>query len=437
MWAVWSPTTRKGWDMEPAATERTFFDIHLHAMDLSHPNLMAFLQRQDSWLGLKMILGGLVEPLFKEKERKFVNLLSVMENSITDYFCLMEYYLLNKHADDDADSFKVNLDGTFRIGKQTLDTILLTPLIMDFGYKNIPLPTFYDKAPRKPVIEQSEDLFRAINKYCTSQLVQISGAPNRDGLNTVPRPAGNHRLLEIYPFMGINTQNYALTELQQILTRFFGGYTHQRSALYANMGQFQNTMKDVGSNFFAGIKLYPPLGFDPWPENAAELDKVVWMYGYCEERKIPVTVHCNDGGFAVDGGAQARTHPNKWKQVLEKHPNLRLNLAHMGKQGNALIFFPRSEWRETVIELVSTYENVYADISCLAFDDHFYMGLREILAKDQKLTEKILFGSDFMINLQWSPSYNDYIDRFSRSPRLTEAQRVKLCQSNAHDFLFG
>ena len=424
--------------MEPAAKERTFFDIHLHAMDLSHPNLMAFLKRKNSWLGLKMIFGGLAEPFIKEKKLKFVNLLSVMENYIEDYFCLMEYYLLNKYADPgNPNSFKVSTDATFKIGEQTLDTILLTPLIMDFGYKNIQLPTFYDQAPRKPVIEQSEDIFRAINKYCTCQLVQIPGAPNRDGFNTVPRPTDKHRLLEIYPFMGINTQNYDLAELQQMLTRFFGGYSHQRSALYANMGQFQDTMKNVGSNFFAGIKLYPPLGFDPWPVNATELGKVQWMYRFCEEKKIPVTAHCNDGGFAVDDGAQERTHPNKWKQVLKEHPTLRLNLAHMGKQEKALIFFPRSEWREIVIELVSTYENAYADISCLAFDDQFYEGLRDILDNHHKLEKKILFGSDFMINLQWSPSYNDYIDRFSRTPRLTEAQKIKLYQSNAYDFLFG
>lgn len=416
--------------------ERTFFDIHMHAMDLSHPNLLAFLRRQEKWLGLKLLFGGLAEPFFKEKELKFINLLSVMENCIEDYFCLMEHYLLRKADPDDPDSFRVRDDGTFPCGGLTFDTILLTPLIMDFGYKNIPIPTFYDKAPRKPVIEQSQDVFRAIQKYCRFKLVPKAGPDGFDDFDTVPRPPDSRRLLEIYPFLGINTRNYALRELQGVIGQYFGGYTGRRDDLFANMGGISCSMKDMGSNFFAGIKLYPPLGFDPWPDERGQREKVDWLYDFCERRQVPITVHCNDGGFAVDKGAKERTNPEKWRRVLTKYPKLKLNLAHFGEQGKALGIFPRSEWRKTVTDLVRNHENVYTDIACLAFDDRFYKELRETLGVTLGIADKLLFGSDHMINLQWATSYNGYIGRFAGTEQLSADLKIKMCRDNPRRFLF-
>jgi hypothetical protein len=48
--------------------EKIFFDIHMHAMDMSHPNLLAFANRIH-WLGFKLALGGLAE-LFLHQEKK-------------------------------------------------------------------------------------------------------------------------------------------------------------------------------------------------------------------------------------------------------------------------------------------------------------------------------------------------------------------------------
>jgi len=122
---------------------------------------------------------------------------------------------------------------------------------------------------------------------------------------------------------------------------------------------------------FHGIKLYAPNGFSP-------TDPVLYgtdndhngVYKYCEENKIPITVHCSNAGFAcmseiikvnghininglirkynyedykfyrkfysininkaIEERAQVLNHPKLWKLVLERFPNLYINFAHFG-----------------------------------------------------------------------------------------------------------
>lgn len=412
---------------------KTFFDIHMHVMDLSHPNILAFVRRIDG-LGWKMILGGIFEPLMKKKEEKILNLLTVMENSIEDYFILLEYYLKHK-------ANVINSNNTFVVDGEGYGRIVLTPLLMDFGYKHIKTDTFYNIPPQKPIVEQTRDALGAIAKYCRWELaVNSSGTPeNKERDPNIPR------LFEIYPFLGINTENYTLAKMQAMLTRYFGNYAGTRRALNAGMGTFPMgkgmTMDDVGSNVFAGIKLYPPLGFDPWPVDHDERNKVEWLYGFCEEKTIPVTVHCSDGGFAVDGKAKEYTSPETWGAVLAKFPQLYINFAHFGSQGKILGIIPEHGWREKIIELMLRYPNVYTDFSCLAFDDSYYASLARLLDRYSgkeltRLRERILFGSDFMINLMWSPSYNTYLDTFFRTGRLDKETKENFCSVNPERFLF-
>ena len=45
------------------------------------------------------------------------------------------------------------------------------PWFMDFGNKDIPnVNQFYNLSPRKPVVEQTVDLFNGIRKYCEKEL---------------------------------------------------------------------------------------------------------------------------------------------------------------------------------------------------------------------------------------------------------------------------
>ncbi len=452
---------------------KKFYDVHMHAFNLAHPNLSAFIKRflwdrgpaivlyiagaivvlyvLFTYFGNYMtaVLGGLLGfvllltflhvacpsklsrmffSLIARIFKRHLNLLALMENDLGNYFLLTEQVLGR-----DLQGGKIPVNGT------VYDRIVLTPLMMDFGSKNIVsrlLP--YGALPiRKPIAQQVTDLFNGIRTY-------VRKSPDR--------------MFEIYPFLGVNPQGYSLPELQDLLDKYFGQYERSAGALHANMGGFNGNIDDLGGNFFAGIKVYPPLGFDPWPEDGADWQeqrkKVEWLYDFCCCRNIPVTTHCSDGGFIVDSlfVSHRRTTPEKWAKVLAGYPALKLNLAHMGEQksllSRSIYGIGKRRWGDTVFELIAKYDNVYTDFSCMEFDDKSYAALRQLInfkswelekilaGKPYTLRDKVLFGSDFMINLQWIGSYNDYLDYFAKTKHLTGPEKELFCSGNPERFLF-
>ncbi len=403
--------------------ETRLYDVHCHAMNLSHPNLTAFLQRIN--IPFAMAVFAPVVSVFMGKTiNRTRNLLSVMENDMGSFFLLMEADLKNHSGAWRSDTAGKGL----KVGGRLYEKIVLTPLMMDFGYKDMKDPgIFYGKPVQKPIVEQVTDLFNGIRKY-------LKESPDK--------------LLEIYPFLAINTQNYSLDQIRTMLDKYFSDYngTYERLRRnYDRLTGFDGNIETMGSNFFSGVKLYPPLGFDPWPEDSkAELDKVDYLYGYCQRHRIPVTVHCSDGGFVVGKArdAELRTNPKRWKKVLEKYPQLRVNFAHMGKSSKFWKVLTRDQWARQIFELVLKYDEVYTDFSCCGFSEAFYASLKAMLEKysdqqKEKLMGRILFGSDFMINLLYIDSYSGYIDLFLQSPSFTHDEKHDFVYNNPERFLFA
>ena len=288
-------------------SEAKFYDAHCHIMNLSHPNLLAFLQRLN--LPMIMLFAPLLPFLMKQNYNKIKNLLSVMENDLGTLLLMMERFLLEDE--------RLWENGQLWIGGNLYSKIILTPLLMDFGYKGRTDPGIYYNLPsKKPIAEQVCDLFNGIRKYTKES---------------------KRKLFEIYPFLGLNTQNYPLddetsekviqrpdleqlnetlrqkvkynvttgkltfygrmlkkeeqalemffendqdkhavkllfdksqkiktrTTLRKLLDKYFADYQALPEELEAKMGKFTGNIDRMGCNFFAGIKVYPPLGFDP------------------------------------------------------------------------------------------------------------------------------------------------------------------------------
>lgn len=422
--------------------KKYFYDIHSHAMNMSHPNFLAFGKQFENMVfnNVDRFLKGnrltvflavnymLLQFLFLKKfDYKNVisllqkaglgnspdrakNLLAILENDIGSFFILME----------DCICEHVMKDGKIVIGDNSYDKLILTPLIMDFGSKTVSYNEIhYNKKPvNKPVVEQIIDVFNGIRKY---------------------REDSRWNLLEIYPFMGINTKNYSLDEIKKMLDIYFGDYKGSYQAIYSNMASFDGDIYSIGSNTYAGIKLYPPLGFDPWPEDSSELSKVKLLYEFCEIKQIPITCHCSDEGFCIMSREEMErlTSPSKWKTVLRNFNSLKLNLAHFGKHDHS------PNWQNSIIELIKNYDNVYTDISHRGFDDDFYMGLKESIRNIQdpelqeKLKKRILFGSDFMINLLKIDSYCKYLEIFTNTNHLSSDEKNYFCSFNPEHFLFA
>ncbi len=425
----------------------------MHAFNLSHPYLGAFIARFNA--GLLLAFSPLIAPIallimrlprwpvlrlpadwIENKLNLTKNLLAVMENDIGSVFLLLENCL--------RENSMLNNVG-LHVGDNTYTRYVLTPLIMDFGYKGIRDSTIHYNEPcRKPIRDQVIDVFNSIHYYVefrySDKYADVFPYLKADdnGCETL-------RIFEIYPLIGINTKNYEMDEIKVLLDKYFKDYTGSRESLAQNVGKFDGDIDHLTSNFAAGIKLYPPLDFDPWPDdNPDELNKVKYLYGYCEGKGIPITAHGSESGFVVVGKQRLEeiTKISKWESVLSEYPELKLNIAHFPVNEKILWVFPKTKRLKAILKLISRYENAYVDFSCRALDHTYYSVLKKLLTDSspelrRKLSEHILFGSDFSVSLMGVQSYNDYLAIFSSDSSFDSTKKDRFCSSNPEKFLFS
>ena len=407
-----------------------FYDIHMHAMNLSHPYLLAFIRRLNihQVLVFNAILGPLASLLLGMNLKKINNLLAVMENDIGSFFLLVEDYLKGK---GETKSPLLSY-GRLHIGGNVYSKIVLTPLMIDFGYKNIKdnPDIYYNKPSRKPIVEQVIDVFNGIKKYRI-----ISDNINR-----------HYGIFEIYPFLGLNTSNYGLRRIKKMLDKYFRGYQRSQVQLTKKMGEFDGDIDHLGHYSFAGIKVYPPLGFDPWPDNENERKKVRYLYTFCCNNSIPITAHGSEGGFVVVPKKELKnfTAISKWESVLKvkDYSRLKLNLAHFPAQERVQGKSSQSERLRGMLNLVLNHENVYVDFANSAVSDKYYASLKKLIEElpgkqRAKVKTRVLFGSDFPINLLSIDSYNRYLNIFSRTRSFTDKDKDAFCRINPERFLFS
>lgn len=411
--------------------QNMFFDIHCHTMNLTHPSLLAFIENlgksnASSILKEALTLGDMLPTRSLSATRShLLNLLSVMENDIGAMLLMME--------DDLAGRFRTSgeqpliRNKKLHVGGVEYDRLVLTPLIMDFKTPSLEAKdVYYNQTPEKPLRKQIRDMLEGIRHYVQE------------------RPAG---MLEIYPFLGLNPLNYQLDEIQKLLHEFLGLHSFSRKLFYKTFIALRHV--DIatpisGRGLFSGVKLYPPLGFDPWPEGDPDaLVKVNYVYDFCQKRGIPITTHCDDQGFRTIPLEQSTewTSPVRWRAVLSHYPHLKLNFAHFGRQ-YLKKFGVRREmtWFHEIVDLCCRYENVYTDFSFTAVKSDFYPFLAGALKdmprqRSDALQRKIMFGSDFMINLLDIQSYFDYFKIFDDSV-LSAEQKRKFGSENPARFLF-
>ncbi len=220
------------------------------------------------------------------------------------------------------------------------------------------------------------------------------------------------------------------------------------------MDGFDEASPDALPLRFAGVKVYPPLGFDPWPEDGGELEKVRILYEFCEKRGIPITTHCDDQGFRVIPLEEAWSYaaPARWEGVLASYPGLTLDFAHFGTQysrpvgrGKARslreVLLQSTEWTQTIIRFMDEYPRVYTDISFNGCDPSYYAHLSELLgrlpaAMRDLVASRIMFGSDFVVSLTKVRSYADYYRHYAASGLSDEWKRL-FGHDNPEAFLTG
>lgn len=219
--------------------------------------------------------------------------------------------------------------------------------------------------------------------------------------------------------------------------------------------------KEVGENkLFLGIKIYSPLGYLP------SHPVLMRIYDYCVKYNIPVTAHCSEGGIAtinfnpleVKGimlvnacetevnfkkwffpypfkqRSRFFAKPQNWIPVLKRFPKLKLNLAHFGgtKHFCDYIKGKKHSWTYDIISLMHEYKNVYADLSSTFYNIKFFPKLKKLI--HSKIGDKLLYGSDFYLNILKKLNFKDYISPFYS--KLNEDEFNKIAVENPQRFLF-
>jgi len=120
---------------------------------------------------------------------------------------------------------------------------------------------------------------------------------------------------------------------------------------YSSLELVKDAIRNKG---FIGVKVYNTLGYRPLSNatveekrrrifrrnrmdryavfTGQELDQVLSeLYTFCVQEQVPITAHCTSNGVEAYFGASFDFgRPEYWREVLEEHEDLHLNLAHFG-----------------------------------------------------------------------------------------------------------
>ncbi|MBM9616992.1 amidohydrolase [Desulfobulbus rhabdoformis] len=184
---------------------------------------------------------------------------------------------------------------------------------------------------------------------------------------------------------------------------------------------------------FVGVKLYPSLGY---AVNSPEMFKV---YAYCEERGVPILMHCSEGGFYASDETRNNSDPTLWTAILQKHPSLKICFGHFGgAQYLAAADIPTNCWTRTILDLMVKFKGVYADIAYHSEpmdggsgEKNYFKNLSQLL-QNPDYSERILFGTDYFLSRQrlTEKSYWKYF-----SKHLSENELRQMTEDNPLRYL--
>ena len=229
----------------------------------------------------------------------------------------------------------------------------------------------------------------------------------------------------------------------------------------------QSFSTEDGWDYF-GLKVYPSLGYLPTHPTLLK------MITKCVENDIPVLTHCSsaltkntsrkiknlpgifvrNNGEYIHGPHTFKTgaslliwkrakrdygnffnRPHNWIPVLKKHPTLKLNLAHFGGNEAWENYHNGKEnnWVKTIVQMMHDYPNVYADFSFTMSYSKYSHGLKKLMAKDDVVRSRVLFGSDYSLVI----SQGDYAKKLEEFKKILGPElmhQMAVINTNKHLF---
>lgn len=109
------------------------------------------------------------------------------------------------------------------------------------------------------------------------------------------------------------------------------------------------------------------------------------LFALAEERQVPVIIHAGRLPYPDEFTGAAR-----FRRLLERHPALRVQVAHLGAD----------EW-EAFFDLMGRYQGVVMDTAWIAGNPRFQPLPEAVVAGIAAYPDRILYGSDFPF-LEWN-----------------------------------
>lgn len=258
-------------------------------------------------------------------------------------------------------------------------------------------------------------------------LVDMSYGVDDTPLTSVSQQIDLHEKISRLSILGRLTQRNAL------LLPFVGFDPRREIDTPGALAIVQKAVEEKG---FAGVKLYPPMGFSPIRNTEPEVDAVLTrLYTWSVEMAVPLTVHCNRTQGAKGQVNDKRSDPRRWGEVLETHPKLHLNLGHFGGSRRVA---NQPFWPEE-ISLLARFEHTYADLGChtdlLAREgrEAYKTLLAELFAgAGSPMSERLMYGSDWSMLLK-HPGSEGYLSDVASI--FDHADHERLLGGRALDFL--
>ena len=230
--------------------------------------------------------------------------------------------------------------------------------------------------------------------------------------------------------------------------------------------QFDSVKKAIQSQGFLGVKLYPVMGFLPagnahadpatYPEKLRSTrpdwakaldDSLAELYKWCADEAVPILAHCSESQ-APSVAAGRRGGPKGWKDAVAMAgtSGLRLNLGHLGGLWD-LAKPTHNDWTQSVVQMIASQNNLYADISDYssimhrpttsdeADDKAVSSAVTAYLRQYPAAKNKLMYGSDWVMLSKDLPAERYYPSMRERLPAAWGLDAAGFLGANAARFM--
>jgi len=384
-----------------------FFDTHCHLFNIVDVPLYETLNGKIEMNTVIKLLGAI--------SASSALLSGFLQNKIEDYKEFIQFF--ERGQDENIRALASQVLNTSKA-----EQVILTPLVMDFDC------TRHDCGEDNKLcfgkdcpLQKSRQTSATYDPTAAGQFKRLQASINsfHDQHNDWDQK------IKILPFLGFDLRKLtpnnstALAELKA-LWKSVGATKAERAQGFSS----------IESGTAMGIKLYPPIGFNPYPQQPEALQPYQEFYEWCIEEQIPITVHCQSGSFSTTKKKRTiknNTHASNWLRLFEDWNSdkidsdydinkLRINFAHFGGE-NGLedmidLWRPHDtdtdSWTYLLVKLLQNYDHTYADLSAFDWansgDSENFVRLMKLdkdndlpdsgVESPHKLKDKLLWGSD-------------------------------------------